>query len=189
MISKKWLLLALGLLTLLAVAALIASAPDKQEPVTTNPEDGAESPNVVGSNVSFVVTEGERKKWKLVAEKAYYFEDQSGARLEKVHGEFYSPDGEPILKFTAPEGNYRNSNNAVVLTGGVVASSLGKSQGELRAPRMVWNAHSKEVTADGGNVVLKFPQGVSRANRCRFTLDFSMVSLEGGVLSEISSPQ
>ena len=68
--------------------------------------------------------------------------------------------------------------------GGVHAESLGESAGKLNAPRMIWNARSDEVVAEGGNVEMKFPQGTSRAHRCRFTLDFSTLTMEGNVVSE-----
>lgn len=156
---------------------------------TKTPKAEDEGPSMVGKNVSFTVTEGEIKKWKLLATKAIYNETNTEANLTEVKGEFYDKDGKPVLHFTAPTGHYTNQNNAVTLTGGVIAKSTqqvgqGGKGGELKAPKMVWDAKTNHVTASGG-IELTFPQGKSTAQVCRFTLDFSNISLEGGVNSSI----
>jgi LPS export ABC transporter protein LptC len=148
-----------------------------------------DTPSMVGKNATFTVTEGETKKWKLTAAKATYNETSTEADLAEVTGEFYNKDGKPVLQFTAPKGHYTNKNNAVTLTGGVVAKSTqqvgqGGKGGELKAPKMIWDAKTNHVTASGG-IELTFPQGKSTAQVCRFTLDFSNISLEGGVNSSI----
>lgn len=150
----------------------------------------AQSSQMIGKNASFTVTEGEVKKWKLIAAQAIYNESRTEASLTGVKGEFYDKDGKVVLQFTAPQGQYINKNNAVELSGGVVATSAraldeGGKGGELRAPKMVWNAKSDEVTASGG-AELTFPQGKSVAQVCRFSLDFAKISLEGGVTSTIT---
>jgi len=160
-------------------------------PETTKPAQSEDS-TMVGHNVSFTVTEGAIKKWKLEAGKAIYNKTHTTAQLSDVKGEFYDAKGEPVLQFTAPEGQYVNKNNAVTLSGGVVAKSTqqvgqGGKGGQLLAPTMTWNAKTNRVTASGG-VELTFPEGKSTAQVCRFTLDFSNIALEGGVSSSISSP-
>jgi len=147
---------------------------------------------MVGKNVSFIVTEGAVKKWKLDAASALYNKTRTSAQLETVKGEFYDAKGQPVLQFTAPRGHYTSNNNAVVLSGGVVAKSsqqVGQSAkgGQLVAPTMSWDAKSSKVTATGGTE-LTFPEGKSTAQTCRFTLDFSKIELEGGVASTVMSP-
>lgn len=177
----------------LAIWSANKSAPPETVQTTQTP-----SSQVTGKNVSFIVTEGEVKKWKLEASQAIYNEDQTEAHLTDVHGEFYDKTGKPVLQFTAPKGEYTNKNNDVVLSGGVVAKSItgkdgkpasgGPGQaGEMHAPQMTWNAKSQQVTARGG-VQLSFPQGHSSASVCRFNLDFSDVQLEGGVSTQVSTP-
>lgn len=164
----------------------VADAPPPQEETT------AEQPSMIGKNVSFTVTEGETKKWKLDAAHAVYNESHTQADLTEVKGEFYNEKGEPVLTFTAPKGQYINKNNAVTLSGGVVAksvkdSSSGGKGGTMIAPQMVWSAKTDVVTATGGTE-LTFPEGKSTAQTCKFTLDFSNIALEGGVSSTITSP-
>lgn len=146
--------------------------------------------NMTGKNASFTVTEGQVKKWKLDAATAVYSEDNAQADLSEVRGEFYDKDGKPVLEFSAPKGQYLTKNNTVTLSGNVVAKSTqqvgqGGKGGELKAPTMNWNAKSDQVTATGG-VELTFPEGKSTARTCRFTLDFSNITLEGGVSSSIN---
>ncbi len=146
---------------------------------------------MIGKNVSFTVTEGEVKKWKIDATKAIYNENRTVADLTDVRGEFYNEKGEPIVQFTAPTGKYTTRNNAVTLSGGVVAKSTkdkdkGGKGGTMLAPTMVWSARTNRVKASGG-VDLTFPEGHSTAQVCNFTLDFSDVILEGGVSSTLTS--
>jgi LPS export ABC transporter protein LptC len=144
---------------------------------------------MTGQNVSFIVTEGTIKKWKLTAAHAIYNDNRTAADLTDVKGEFYDKDGKPVLQFAAPKGHYTNQDNAVTLTGGVVAKSTqenlqGGKGGNLIAPQMVWSAKTNNVTASGG-IELTFPEGKSTAQTCRFSLDFSKITLEGGVSSSI----
>jgi LPS export ABC transporter protein LptC len=166
---------------------------DRKLSHTPNPSQSAaqqnQGPAMTGQNVSFVVTEGEIKKWKLQASHAIYNEARTEADLTDVKGEFYDKDGKPVLQFTAPKGHYTNKDNAVTLTGGVVAKSTQKNLqggqgGDLTAPQMVWSAKTDNVVASGG-IELTFPNGKSTAQTCRFSLDFSKITLEGGASSSI----
>lgn len=156
----------------------------QKAPVSQVTEQG---PQMVGHNVSFVITEGEVKKWKLEAAKAIYNEARTEAHLQNVKGEFFDQDGKSIMRFTAPEGEYANRNNHVLLKGGVVAISTQEDGGELRAPQMTWDAKAKEVLASGG-VELTHAQGKSLAESCRFDLGFTKIALLGKVTSTVASP-
>jgi len=161
-------------------------------PETSHSTKNAEDSSMIGKNVSFTVTEGAIKKWKIEALKAIYNKTHTTAQLTDVKGEFYDAQGKPVLQFTAPAGEYLNKNNTVTLTGGVVAKSSqqvgqGGKGGQMVAPTMTWNAKTNGVTASGG-VELTFPEGKSTAQVCRFTLDFSNIVLEGGVASSITTP-
>lgn len=164
-------------------------APKVQAPVEQSEDNQS---TMVGRNASFIVTEGEVKKWRLIAHKAVYNESRSEAQLSEVKGEFYDKQGKPVLSFTAPKGHYTNQNNAVELSGGVLAQSTqqlgqGGKGGTLKAPTMVWSAKTDQVVASGG-VALTFPEGSSTAQTCKFTLDFSHMVLQGNVASTIMSP-
>jgi LPS export ABC transporter protein LptC len=181
---KNLLILVLAVLVIGGGVAIWQSG--KQDPDAIQTEAPQEDSTVTGKNVSFVVTEGETKKWKLDASQAFYNDDQSSARLKNVRGEFYDADGKAVMTFSAPEGNYANKNNAVILTGGVTAKSVKEGGGQMQAPKMTWSAKSQNVLAEGG-VQMDFGEvGKSQASTARFALDFSVISLEGGVRSEIA---
>jgi LPS export ABC transporter protein LptC len=200
-VSSRPLVIGLLLLLVGGIGFAIWTVRDTAPPAHTvaQPEKEKDS-GLTGENVSFLVTEGERKKWKISAKKAFYNDAHSVAQLTDIQGEFYNASGQPILKFQAPKGQYLNKNNAVELSGGAVAKSVeatdpkapqkastsGISQGELKAPKMVWNAKTDRVTASGG-VVLSFPHGVSRAQACKFNLDFSVISFSGNVASTLKA--
>lgn len=183
--NKQRILVTLALALLLIGGGLAIWNAGDHSPEPAEPTRTEDPSQVVGQNVSFTVTEGAVKKWKLEAAKAVYSEDRTEAKLSEVKGEFYDQSGAAVLHFTAPKGEYTNKNNAVVLTGGVVAQSTDKDGGELRAPTMAWSAKTNKVVASGG-IALTFPQGKSTAQTCRFNLDFSNLALEGGVTSVIS---
>lgn len=186
----------LVIITLLLLLAGVGFAVWNAEQHTPPPETPkalpADSNDMIGSNASFTVTEGEVKKWKLDAKTAVYNENRTEAKLKDVQGEFYDETGKVVLTFAAPQGYYSNKDNAVTLTGGAVAKSTqdmahGGKGGELKAPKMVWDSKTSQVTASGG-IELTFPQGKSIADVCKFTLDFSNISLQGNVSSTIDSP-
>lgn len=190
---RNLVMIVLALLLVGGGLAIWNASKDKTEQTqvttTQTPDDGS---GATGKNASFTITEGELKKWKMEAENAAYSDTQgeSGrsitAQLTNVKGEFYDKNGKVILNFSAPKGSYASKGHEVSLEGGVVAKSTDKDGGELRAPKMSWNIKSTQVLAVGG-VQMIFPMGKSTARTCRFTLDFSNISLEGGVTSEITS--
>ena len=147
----------------------------------------SQGPEMVGKNVTFIVTEGEVKKWKLDSIKAVYNETRTEAKLQDVKGEFFDKDGKSVLHFTAPQGEYVSQDNKVHLFGGVVATSTQDNGGEMKAPEMFWDAKSKDVFAKGG-VELTHSQGTSTAQTCRFDLDFSHISFQGNASSAVMSP-
>jgi LPS export ABC transporter protein LptC len=174
-------------------------------PVTT--AKALQDDEMVAHDVSFVVTEGQIKKWKIIAETAHYNESHTNADLLKVRGEFYDKVGKPVMSFTAPKGIYRHKNHAVTLTGGVLAKTLKDAPmapplgvsapasppkeghildgGEIASPKMIWDAKSDWVNASGG-VKLTFAKGTTTAQACRFNLDFSQLFLRGNVASAIT---
>jgi LPS export ABC transporter protein LptC len=137
-------------------------------PVST--KNSLQDDEMIAHDVSFVVTEGQLKKWKITAEIAHYNENRTDADLTKVSGEFYDKLGKPVMHFTAPKGIYRSFNHAVTLTGGVIAKTLKNAPmapplgapapapakeggvmdgGEIASPKMVWDAKSDWVNATG----------------------------------------
>ncbi|MEM0950536.1 MAG: LPS export ABC transporter periplasmic protein LptC [Cyanobacteria bacterium P01_H01_bin.74] len=204
--SRKVLLITACILGAVLIAAVWNTRQFSLESIqapskNTAKERNADETGLVGETVSFLVTEGDRKKWKIIAQQAIYAEDRASAKLNDVNGVFFNAAGKPLLTFTAPKGQYTNENNAVTLSGGVVVQSVESetvdkdqsadnaavSSNKLTAPTMVWDASSDYVQASGG-VTLTFPNGQTQADRCKFSLDFSDVSFSGRVRSQLVTP-
>lgn len=168
-----------------------------------------ESANVSGEGVSIVVTEGDKKKWTLNAKKILYYQHKNDAKLIGIEGLFFDDEGNPIMRFYAPEGSFINADNQITLTGGVKAKTYqekalsqeplndaeiteadkaeeASDSVELNAPKMQWSSRSKEVVAEGGVKISHGAFGTSQANKCIFTLDLSKLSLTGQASTSIS---
>src|SRR6478609_1868647 len=115
-------------LLLLVVGGGLAiwNAGREAEPKHLSVKKSIQNDEMLAHNVSFVVTEGQLKKWKITAETAKYNQSRTDADLTAVSGEFYDKDGKPTLQFMAPKGIYRSEAKAVTLTGGVTAKTMKK---------------------------------------------------------------
>ncbi len=182
--QKPILLIVLAVLTLGGALALW-NGHQRVEPEEPLPGAG-HGPTVTGQKVSFIVTEEEVKKWRLEAASAIYNETHTEATLKDIHGMFFDKTGKVVLTFSAPAGFFSNQDKLVKLHGGVEVKATGDPGGVMHAPEMTWSEKQKDVLATGGVEMIYPDLGVSRAERARFSLDFSFISLEGGVLSEIT---
>jgi LPS export ABC transporter protein LptC len=211
--TRTIMMITLLLLLLGGGLAIWNAGRNTERPKAVNVKQSLKNDEMIAHNVSFVVTEGQVKKWKIVAETAHYNQSRTDADLTVVKGEFYDKEGKPVMQFSAPKGIYRSMEKAVTLTGGVTARTLKKGNasapsaplipmnttstkpaadesvgildgGEIRSPKMVWDAKSSWVNATGG-VKLTFAKGTTTATACRFNLDFSQLFLKGDVASAL----
>lgn len=188
--SKFWIYLLLGLIVLAGGFSLwiaqqeIGTTPGHRETVSS--ENRRAEGDIIGENVTFTITELDRKKWELRVKRAVYDKDRSGARLEEVTGEFYNDEGQPVATFSAPKGKYTNEDKVVTLTHGVTVASIDEKGGKLKAPSMTWSSKSEQVMAEGGVELNMGGYATAKAEKCRFSLDFGSVSLMGSARSEIS---
>lgn len=187
-------ILLLGAVFVAMIAANLQTHKSEKKQTVTQKE------NVTGETVTFTVTEGAHKKWTINAKKAVYYTDNSGATLKDIEGTFFSDEGKPVMAFLAPDGKYVTKDHQVTLTGGVQAHTLkdapqslpdqgGETNADavsLKAPKMSWSSRSNIVTAEGGVDMSHGASGKSQADRCRFTLDLSSISLDGHVKTAMS---
>ena len=187
--KKRFFVIALVLMALLTAGALYMADSlihENKDRAPNNPSNPSTNNDVTGQNVTFTITKGSEKQWEIKAEHTQFYEDRSGADLQGVSGTFYNASGKPVLQFTAPTGRYLEADKAVFLTGGVVAKTTEEKPSELRAPQMKWSSRSNEVLADGNVSLVYGGFSKSTASRCRFTLSFDSVILEGDTISEVA---
>ena len=181
---RNLLLIVLVLLVVGGVTAIVSSSRKTEDTPTNN--SGA---SATARNVAFTINEGELKKWVIAAEDAEYFQDRTGAKLTNIHGEVFDDEGNVIVVFTAPKGEYKNENNQVLLTGGVRAQTTDEENPVIvTAPEMKWSAQSERVLASGGVKLAHKLFGESSAQNCRFNLNLTAIALEGGVVTSLSKP-
>lgn len=154
--------------------------------------DGKLADDVVGEGVSFTITEGDKKRWELKVNQTVYDQDQEWARLKKVSGLFYGDDGEVVAEFESPTGDFNQKKKKIILKDGVVVHSVPKKKSDpvsvLKAPEVTWGSDMDFVLADGGIRLTTEGFGESKARRCKFSMDFTDIRLEGGVDSNFMSP-
>lgn len=182
---RNLLLIVLVVLLVGGVTAIVSSSKKTDDvPAGLNQSDTA---NVTAKNVEFTITEGELKKWLITAEEAEYFQDRTGAKLFNIKGEVFDDAGKVIVVFHAPKGEFVNQSSQVKLSGGVQANTQDeKNPVTVTAPTMQWSTKSKQVLATGGVKLTHHTFGQSNAASCRFNLDLTAMSLEGGVVTEVS---
>lgn len=186
--THKWLLtLAFLLIVGAGVAAILYAQNETKDPVpvakTTVQEGNAAK--VVGTDVSFTITEGDHKRWEIHSSKAYYYPNQKGTVLENVTGTLFNDVGEPSATFKAPTGEFSQGEKKIFLSGGVTVVGTGDDPMTLEAPQMEWSPKTEQVVADGGIKMGSQKFGQSTATRCKFSMDFASIALEGNAQTQL----
>jgi LPS export ABC transporter protein LptC len=175
-------------ISLLSFGVLIAAGAwfwtQRPQPPEPKPVQEAPQRSLEGTDVSFTITQGSVKKWVIHAGQAKYFEDASGADLTDVSGEVFNEKGQAVAHFQAPTGTFYQNPQKVVLSGGVLATAGEDVQ--MTAPTMTWSTKGEDALAEGGVRLERKGFGISRAQQCRFTLDFARVSLQGQAQTEMA---
>jgi LPS export ABC transporter protein LptC len=187
--SHKWLLtLAFLVIVGAGVAAVLYANNETGTPSVADQQavDQSETgAQVVGKDVSFTITEADHKRWELHAVKAFYYPENKGAKLESVEGTLFNDKGEASATFTAPIGEFIQTEKKIFLSGGVVVTGTGEKPMVLQSPQLTWSPREDQVIADGGVQLANGDFGNSTATRCRFSMDFASVSLEGNAQTEL----
>jgi LPS export ABC transporter protein LptC len=144
---------------------------------------------VVGTEVTFTVTQGAQKQWDVLVKKAIYFDDQQGAELKGLSGTFYNKAGQPTAEFVAPYGTYDQAKEHLELKGNVSVHTIkGKAGGQamaLTAPTITWNGSDPMLHATGGIHLQAGTFANTTANTAAFSLDMSQINLSGNTVSSL----
>jgi LPS export ABC transporter protein LptC len=134
----------------LALVGAIACSQKKQPPVAAH-SPLADSADQVMYGARFNLTDKGLQRANLVADTAYFFEDNTRIELEKVHTTFFTATGAKNAVLTSERGRYNNrTNNMVARKNVVVVSEDGR---RLTTPELNYNQQTNEISSDSAFVM------------------------------------
>jgi len=134
----------------LALVGAIACSQKKQPPVAAH-SPLADSADQVMYGARFNLTDKGLQRANLVADTAYFFEDNTRIELEKVHTTFFTTTGAKNAVLTSERGRYNNrTNNMVARKNVVVVSEDGR---RLTTPELNYNQQTNEISSDSAFVM------------------------------------
>jgi LPS export ABC transporter protein LptC len=134
----------------LAFVGAIACSQKKQPPVAAH-SPLADSADQVMYGARFNLTDKGLQRANLVADTAYFFEDNTRIELEKVHTTFFTTTGAKNAVLTSERGRYNNrTNNMVARKNVVVVSDDGR---RLTTPELNYNQQTNEISSDSAFVM------------------------------------
>jgi hypothetical protein len=180
---------------------------------------------VLGKQASFTVSQHQHRQWTLTVAEALYSEasptpanandtptgeapttltpQQGKAYLKTINGQLFNQQGQPVATFSAPYGEYDQSQQYLKLEGGVKvlahrqaapsagAAALPRANSadalSVMAPTLLWRGDQPKLLATGGVVVSLGSLGQSTAREARFSMDMSEIELRGQAVSTLSA--
>jgi len=134
----------------LVLVGAIACSQKKQPPVAAH-SPLADSADQVMYGARFNLTDKGLQRANLVADTAYFFEDNTRIELEKVHTTFFTATGAKNAVLTSDRGRYNNrTNNMVARKNVVVVSEDGR---RLTTPELNYNQQTNEISSDSAFVM------------------------------------
>jgi LPS export ABC transporter protein LptC len=134
----------------LGLLGAIACSQKKQPPVAAH-SPLADSADQVMYGARFNLTDKGLQRANLVADTAYFFEDNTRIELEKVHTTFFTTTGAKNAVLTSERGRYNNrTNNMVARKNVVVVSEDGR---RLTTPELNYNQQTNEISSDSAFVM------------------------------------
>ena len=92
------------------------------------------------------VVEGGIKRAKILADTAYFFDDNTRLRMHGVSGEFYTSTGAPDGRMTGKLAHYNLRNQHLEAFGDVVVVSVDGTR--LNTPHLVYDQAQNEIHGD-----------------------------------------
>jgi LPS export ABC transporter protein LptC len=122
-----------------------------------------------------------KKYWEIYADSGFYDNTQNKVLLKKVIGNFYA-NGEVIMSFEAPAGEYSSPKREVTLQGG--AKVLSKDNTFIQSETLVWMGTIDEIHASGKVKIIKSNQLVTQSDSAIFNSDFTKFEIYGNTVSK-----
>jgi|SRR2546423_2312201 len=137
-------------LALLCVVATLACSSKKQPP-TASHSPLADSADQVMYGSRFNLTDQGVSRAHLIADTAYFFDDNTRIELEKVNITFYTVTGAKDAVLTSQHGTYNSrTNNMIARKNVVVVSEDGR---RLTTPELIYNQQKNQISSDSAFVM------------------------------------
>lgn len=139
------------LLGLALVIALCAACDTKKQPPVAAHSPLADSADQVMYGARFRLTDGGVARALLLADTAYFFDDNTRAELEKVNTTFFNSTGAKDAVLTSRRGTYNSrTSNMVARKDVLVVSEDGR---RLTTSELIYNQQRNEISSDSAFVM------------------------------------
>lgn len=176
--SKKSIIsiLIIGSLILLGLWAFIVSYQ-----ITSSMKSTYDNPNAINEKANIeelIITETRegQKFWEVYAKSGQYDDNQKGAKLTNIKGNFYK-EGKVILSFDAPTAFYISQNKEVKLTGG--SRIITDKDILITAQNISWTGTIDEIMANGNVKIRKANEFLITSDDSVFNTDFTKLKVTG----------
>ena len=134
-----------------AVAAGVSACDDnKATPVIAKPSI-ADTADQVMYGTQFHLTDKGLSRAELMADTAYFFEDNTRVELRKVETTFYTTSGARDAYLTANQGTYRTRAGIMIARGDVVV--ITEEGRRLETPELRYDQTMNEIASDSAFVI------------------------------------
>jgi len=141
-------------LTLIAVTAAIFTASacsEKTAPPIAKKSALADSADQVMFGAHFNLTDAGLSRAELLADTAYFFDDNTRIELRKVETTFYTTSGARDAYLTSKRGTYNNRTSQMIARGNVVV--ITEEGRRLTTPELKYDQQTNEIASDSAFVL------------------------------------
>lgn len=130
---------------------VVAACQSKKLPPVASHSPLADSADQVMYNARFNLTDQGISRAHMIADTAYFFDDNTRIELEKVNTTFFTATGAKDAVLTSQHGTYNNrTSNMIARKNVVVVSEDGR---RLTTPELIYNQQRNEISSDSAFVL------------------------------------
>ena len=141
----------LTLVALIAAIAATAACTEKTAPPIEKKSALADSADQVMFGAHFNLTDAGLSRAELLADTAYFFDDNTRIELRKVETTFYTTSGARDAYLTSERGTYNNRTSQMIAQGKVVV--ITEEGRRLTTPMLKYDQTSNEIASDSAFVL------------------------------------
>jgi LPS export ABC transporter protein LptC len=132
-------------------ASLSVACTEKTAPPIASKSALADSADQVMFGAHFNLTDAGLARAEILADTAYFFDDNTRVELRKVEVTFYTTSGARDAYLTSKRGTYNNRTNLMIARGEVVV--ITEEGRRLATEELKYNQQSNEIASDSAFVL------------------------------------